>query len=160
MDDKDLAALLAFADELADAARAIVSRHFRSALTVDQKDAAVARMQPVTVADRDAEAAIRERIEARYPEHGILGEEHGSTRPDAPWQWIIDPIDGTRAFIAGMPLFGILIGLTLEGEDDQEAVQAGRALHEQVVGAGSELPPLPLVRPETVPALGVLLVRR
>ncbi len=136
MDDKDLAALLAFADELADAARAIVSRHFRSALTVDQKDAAVARMQPVTVADRDAEAAIRERIEARYPEHGILGEEHGSTRPDAPWQWIIDPIDGTRAFIAGMPLFGILIGLTLEGEPVLGVIDQP-VLDERFVGSAS-----------------------
>ncbi|MDP6952838.1 MAG: histidinol-phosphatase [Alphaproteobacteria bacterium] len=107
---------MGFADELAEAARAVVSRHFRQPLAVDQKDAAISRMQPVTIADREAEAAIRERIAARYPEHGILGEEHGSTRPDAPWQWIIDPIDGTRAFIAGMPLFGILIGLTYEGE--------------------------------------------
>jgi histidinol phosphatase-like enzyme (inositol monophosphatase family) len=115
IDDSELASLLAFADELADAARAIVMRHFRSPLAVDQKAAAISRMQPVTVADRDAETAIRERIEARYPEHGILGEEHGSSRAQAPWQWILDPIDGTRAFIAGMPLFGILIGLTYQG---------------------------------------------
>ena len=115
INDGELVSLLAFADTLADAARAVVLRHFRQTLTVDQKDAAIARMQPVTIADREAEAAIHERIEAHFPEHGILGEEHGSTRPEAPWQWVVDPIDGTRAFIAGMPLFGILIGLTFEG---------------------------------------------
>lgn len=106
-----LADLLAFADTLADAARAVVVKHFRSDLAVDHKDSASPRGQPVTVADRDAEAAIRALIEARYPDHGIVGEELGSRHPDADWQWLIDPIDGTRAFIAGLPLFGTLIGL-------------------------------------------------
>ena len=113
--EAELDALLAFADELAAAARTIVLRHFRQPLAVEHKAAAVARTQPVTAADHQAEAAIRALIAARYPDHGILGEEAGASNPGAAWQWIIDPIDGTRAFIAGMPLFGTLIGLTLDG---------------------------------------------
>jgi myo-inositol-1(or 4)-monophosphatase len=114
--ERDLDELLAFAETLADAARAIVVRYFRSDLAVVHKAAETPRTQPVTVADRAAEAAIRELIEAHYPEHGIVGEELGSARAEAEWQWLIDPIDGTRAFIAGFPLFGTLIGLTRAGE--------------------------------------------
>lgn len=114
-DDAALDELLAFADILADAARAIVVRHFRRPLAVDHKDAASPRGQPVTVADREVEQALRDLIEDRYPDHGIVGEELGSVRTDAPWQWLLDPIDGTRAFIAGLPLFGTLIGLGHEG---------------------------------------------
>jgi myo-inositol-1(or 4)-monophosphatase len=84
--------------------------HFRSDLTVDHKGGS--DFDPVTAADRDAEAAIREFISATYPEHGIVGEEFGDTRPGAEFCWIIDPIDGTRAFIMGQPLWGTLIGLT------------------------------------------------
>jgi histidinol phosphatase-like enzyme (inositol monophosphatase family) len=66
---------------------------------------------PVTEADQQAEIAIRKLIESRFPEHGIIGEEFGSVRTDAQYQWIIDPIDGTRAFISGIPVWGTLIGL-------------------------------------------------
>ena len=111
----DTAELLAFAHTLADAAGAVVRRHFRRAPDIAQKDSPLGRGQPVTEADRGAEEAMRAHIEARYPEHGILGEEWGAARPDAPWQWVLDPIDGTRAFLAGFPLFGTLIGLTFEG---------------------------------------------
>lgn len=69
---------------------------------------------PVTEADRAAEAAIRTAISQDFPDHSILGEEHG-TSGDGPWQWIIDPIDGTRAFISGLPVWGTLIGLYHEG---------------------------------------------
>jgi histidinol phosphatase-like enzyme (inositol monophosphatase family) len=66
---------------------------------------------PVTRADREAEQLLRARIEARWPDHGILGEEFGMTREDAPIRWILDPIDGTRSFMRGVPLYGVLIGV-------------------------------------------------
>jgi myo-inositol-1(or 4)-monophosphatase len=70
---------------------------------------------PVTVADREAEALIRRRIEKRYPRHAILGEEQGAkTGDDSAFRWIIDPIDGTKAFIRGVPLYAVLIGLEIE----------------------------------------------
>ena len=70
---------------------------------------------PVTEADQGAERAIRARIAERYPHHGVIGEEYGEDRPDAEWVWVLDPIDGTRAFIAGLPLWTTLIGLRHEG---------------------------------------------
>ena len=71
---------------------------------------------PVTVADREAERLIRERIEARYPDHAILGEEFGVTgRSDSEHLWILDPIDGTKSFVRGVPLYGVLIGLQIDG---------------------------------------------
>lgn len=115
MTPADRASLLAFAGTLADAAGEVVRRHFRGAADIRHKDSSIPRGQPVTAADREAEAAMRALIEARYPAHGILGEEGGAARPEAPWQWVLDPIDGTRAFVAGFPLFGTLIGLTFEG---------------------------------------------
>jgi myo-inositol-1(or 4)-monophosphatase len=69
----------------------------------------------VTRADRDAEAAMRALLLARFPEHGVMGEEHGTIRGDAEWLWVLDPIDGTRAFLTGRPLFGTLIGLLHRG---------------------------------------------
>jgi len=74
-----------------------------------------AAFDPVTEADRGAEAAIRQLIAARYPEHGVIGEEYGEDRPDAEFVWVLDPIDGTRAFISGLPLWTTLIGLRHEG---------------------------------------------
>jgi fructose-1,6-bisphosphatase/inositol monophosphatase family enzyme len=70
---------------------------------------------PVTEADKGAERAIRALINARYPQHGIIGEEYGEDRPDADFVWVLDPVDGTRAFIAGLPLWTTLIGLRHEG---------------------------------------------
>ena len=70
---------------------------------------------PVTRADRDAEELLRSLIESHYPDHGIIGEEHGSLREDADYVWILDPIDGTQSFIHGIPLFGTLIGLLHKG---------------------------------------------
>ena len=70
---------------------------------------------PVTQADKGAEAAIRALISERYPDHGVIGEEYGSDRPDAEWVWVLDPVDGTRAFIAGLPLWCVLIGLRFQG---------------------------------------------
>ena len=92
---------------LADVSGSIALSHFRTSLAIDDKTDA----SPVTIADRDAEAAMREAIAATFPDHGIIGEEHGAERADAEWLWILDPIDGTRSFINGVPLFGTLIGL-------------------------------------------------
>src|SRR5690606_36211160 len=102
--------LIAFAGHLADAARTAIRPHFRRRLDIESK----ADASPVTIADRAAEAAMRQAIEARYPEHGIFGEEYGHARADAPWQWILDPIDGTKSFVTGLPIFGTLIALTYE----------------------------------------------
>lgn len=71
---------------------------------------------PVTAADRAAERAMRGHIEKHYPEHGVIGEEEEATRPDADFCWIIDPIDGTRAYISGLPSWGTLIGLVKAGK--------------------------------------------
>ncbi|WP_293899987.1 histidinol-phosphatase [Phenylobacterium sp.] len=70
---------------------------------------------PVTEADKGAERAIRALISERYPDHGVIGEEYGEDRPDADWVWVLDPVDGTRAFIAGLPLWTTLIGLRRQG---------------------------------------------
>ncbi len=103
--------LLAFAELLADVARPIARQHFRSLATVDTKS----DRTPVTLADRAIERALRERIAARFPDHGILGEEEGATGLDNEFLWVIDPIDGTKAFASGNPLFGTLIGLMHRG---------------------------------------------
>lgn len=99
------------AERLADASGAIVRRYFRTTLEVEDKPDG----SPVTVADREAEAAIRELIEEAFPDHGIVGEEYGAVRADAKYVWVLDPIDGTKSFITGKPLFGTLIGLLHEG---------------------------------------------
>ncbi len=108
------AALLAFADTLADAARAAILPFFRAAHGLENK--AAIGFDPVTEADRAAEAAMRALIEAHYPDHGISGEEFGEKPSKDGHVWALDPIDGTRAFIAGLPLWGVLIGLSYRGE--------------------------------------------
>jgi inositol-phosphate phosphatase/L-galactose 1-phosphate phosphatase/histidinol-phosphatase len=109
--------LCAFAEELAEAARKQILPYWRKPIEVESKieeHRAVAE-SPVTVADRNAEKAMRTLIEARYPSHGIFGEELGSVRVDAEFVWVLDPIDGTKSFITGKPLFGTLIGLCHHG---------------------------------------------
>jgi myo-inositol-1(or 4)-monophosphatase len=106
--------LLAFACRLADAAGEVILPHFRSALAVDNK-AGPAAFDPVTVADRDAEAAMRVLIERHHPDHGILGEEHGARAGAGEFRWVLDPIDGTRGFMTGLPTWGTLIGLEQRG---------------------------------------------
>ena len=102
---------LALAAALADAAGAAIRPYFRTPLAVDEK----ADLSPVTAADRAAERAMRELIAARFPAHGIVGEEYGSERADAEFVWVLDPIDGTKSFISGVPLFGTLIALAQRG---------------------------------------------
>ena len=103
-----------FAVELAREAARISLPYFRNPCEESDKCWA-AGFDPVTRADREAEAAIRRLIEARYPEHGVIGEEYGEDRPDAEHVWILDPIDGTRAFIAGLPLWTNLVALRTGG---------------------------------------------
>jgi myo-inositol-1(or 4)-monophosphatase len=102
-------AYLSFAAELADEVRPIALSYFRTPMQVATKQ----DESPVTMADRLIEARLRERISARFPSHGIYGEEMGVKVGDA-FTWVIDPIDGTKSFITGFPLFGTLIGLTYD----------------------------------------------
>jgi inositol-phosphate phosphatase/L-galactose 1-phosphate phosphatase/histidinol-phosphatase len=109
--DGDYREFEALAHRLADRAGEIQRRYFRTPVSVETKPDA----SPVTVADREAEAAIRELITAAYPAHGVLGEEYGPDRADAEFVWVLDPIDGTKSFITGRPLFGTLIALAHRG---------------------------------------------
>ena len=99
------------AERLADRAREIVARYFRRDFEVEQK----ADLSPVTVADRETEAAMRAMIAEAFPDHGVLGEEHGIERGDARYLWVLDPIDGTKRFTTGHPQFGTLIALLADG---------------------------------------------
>jgi histidinol phosphatase-like enzyme (inositol monophosphatase family) len=107
--------LVDFAHGLADISGEVILPHFRTRLSVENKagktKAGGADFDPVTAADRAAERAIRKAIGARFPEHGIVGEEYGLVAGTSHYRWLIDPIDGTRAFITGSPLWGTLIGL-------------------------------------------------
>ena len=95
------------AAELARITGTVALRHYRSNLTVETK----ADGSPVTIADRAAETAARAWVQSRFPEDGVLGEELGEERPGAPRRWIIDPIDGTKSFVRGTPLWGSLVAL-------------------------------------------------
>ena len=103
-----------FAVDLAREAARVSLPYFRGAYEETDKGGPGA-FDPVTQADREAEAAIRRLIAARYPDHGVIGEEYGEDRPEAEHVWILDPIDGTRAFIAGLPLWTNLVALSREG---------------------------------------------
>ena len=105
-------AFVGLAERLAAAVRPLVMGYFRSGVAIDDK----ADTTPVTAADREAEAAMRKMIGDAFPDHGILGEEYGPERTDAEYVWVLDPIDGTKAFISGMPAWGTLIGLMRFGE--------------------------------------------
>lgn len=109
----EIAELSAFADALADASGAAITPLFRRTAVDDKSGGGV--FDPVTEADRAGERKLRELILAAYPGHGIVGEEYGVHNADAACCWVLDPIDGTRAFIAGLPVWGTLIGLMVEG---------------------------------------------
>lgn len=102
-----------FCEELADAAAVEILPRFRRLAGVDNKSATA--FDPVTEADRAAEAVMRRLIAERFPEDGIDGEEYGGENLDADHVWVLDPIDGTRGFIIGLPLWGVLIGMTATG---------------------------------------------
>src|SRR6516165_6880644 len=105
----------AFVDELAAISGETIKPFFRSALGVENKSRS-GGFDPVTAADRAAEAAMRTLIKRTFPEHGIIGEEFGNERTDAEYVWVLDPIDGTKSFISGMPAWGTLIALLRAGE--------------------------------------------
>ena len=125
-----IAAFARFAEALADAVRPDVLKAFRGEGRYDVK----ADLSPVTAADRTAEATMRRMIAANYPAHGILGEEYGPERSDAPYVWVLDPIDGTKSFVTGKPLFGTLIALVHDGRPLLGVIDAP-AVDERWVGA-------------------------
>lgn len=100
-----------FSKELAQVSGEIIQRYFRKPITVETK----ADRTPLTIADQGAERSMRTLIQARYPHHGILGEEFETVNPGAAYQWVLDPIDGTKNFVSGTTLFGTLIGLLKDG---------------------------------------------
>ena len=104
--------LIALANGLADISGPILRQHYRAPLDIELK----ADETPVTHVDRAVEDALRRHLGQVRPQDGIIGEEYGSSRKDAEWQWVIDPIDGTRSFILGRPLFGTLIALLWRGQ--------------------------------------------
>lgn len=104
--------LLENAIDIADEASRVAASYFRQALLIEIKE----NQTPVTVADKKTEEIIRREIETRFPDHGIVGEEFGEKLTTAEYVWTIDPIDGTRSFIRGIPLFGTLVGVLKQGE--------------------------------------------
>lgn len=115
---------------MADAARGISLSHFRKALAVERKSDTT----PVTIADRGIEAMMREKVAKAFPDHGFIGEEEGEDRPGASHVWVVDPIDGTKKFITGNPLFGTLIALLRDGQPILGIIDTA-ALDERWVGA-------------------------
>lgn len=108
----------------ADAARTVIVPLFRRIESVDNKSKK-SGYDPVTIADREAEKVIRALIKERHPDHGILGEEFGIEEGQSPYTWVIDPIDGTRAFIAGVPVWGTLIALNDGGRPLMGVIDQG-----------------------------------
>ena len=103
--------LIKLSETLADTAAEVIMRYFRGTFDIDAKHDA----SPVTIADKEAEVAMRSIIEDTQPEHGIIGEEMGNINPDAEYVWVLDPIDGTQSFVTGKPVFGTLIALMQNG---------------------------------------------
>ena len=122
--------LLEAVTEVARAAGEVALRHFKSTLTVEQKSDG----SPVTVADRSAEQCARDWIRTRFPDDGVLGEELGLVRHGARRRWIVDPIDGTKSFVRGVPLWGTLVGVC-EGDDVVAGAASFPALDEIVCAA-------------------------
>ena len=126
----ELGAFVRHAEAMADAVRPVVLRYFADPVLFETK----ADASPVTAADREAEATMRRLIEAAWPTHGILGEEFGADRTDAALVWVLDPIDGTKSFVTGKPLFGTLIALLRDGRPIVGVIDMP-ALDERWVGA-------------------------
>lgn len=103
--------LIALAERLAEASAAVLRRYYRTPFVIDDK----ADHTPVTIADREAERIVRAILEVERPGDGIVGEEFGAKKPDAEYVWVIDPIDGTKSFIVGRPLFASLVALVHRG---------------------------------------------
>lgn len=112
MSGESLSLLLEFAVEVAWRAGRATLAHYQTGVAAETKP----DQSPVTVADREAETIARELIETRFPRDGIIGEEMGERRPSADRRWIIDPIDGTRSYVSGVPFYGVLVALEEAGE--------------------------------------------
>ncbi|MGA0539680.1 inositol monophosphatase family protein [Neotabrizicola sp. VNH66] len=106
-----------FMHRLADAAELETMSRYRKPIKVDSKDKPGWRFDPVTAADREAERAMRALIAAEYPHHAILGEEFGASG-EGPMCWVLDPVDGTRPFLCGIPVWGTIFGMTVEGRSE------------------------------------------
>ncbi len=126
-DESAIRGYLEAAIAVVEAAGPIALRYFRNDLDVEDKSGG-GFFDPVTRADREVEAHIRSDLGARFPDHGILGEEQPEVESDSPFRWVVDPIDGTRAFISGVPAWGILLGLTID-----DACVAG-VMHQPYLG--------------------------
>ncbi len=118
------------AEAAARLAGGVALRHYRAGVVVETKQDGT----PVSVADRQAEEAVRSWLEARFPKDGIVGEELGEVRPEAPRRWLVDPIDGTKTFIRRVPLWGTLVAL-VEGEEVLAGAAFFPAVDELVVAA-------------------------
>jgi len=112
MNDNDIFEFLGF---LADQSAKITMKNFRQKLVTTNKNTSNNKIDPVTDADKNAEKLIRRLIEEKYPDHSVVGEEFSSKDRDPRYTWYIDPIDGTKSFISGIPLWGTLIGLEIDG---------------------------------------------
>ena len=125
--------VLDFATDAAWQAGRITLRYFQTGVEVEEK----ADESPVTAADKGAETKLRELIETRFPNDGIVGEEHGDKKGTSGRRWILDPIDGTKSFVHGVPLYGVLVGVEVEDEPAVGVVHFP-ALNEMICAA-SEL---------------------
>lgn len=112
MNTNELNELKSFCRILADESAAVIKKYFRTNISIDSKS----DESPVTIADKTAEMVMRKLIADKYPSHGIIGEEHGAINSDSDYQWVLDPIDGTKSFISGAHTFGTLIALVYKGE--------------------------------------------
>jgi histidinol phosphatase-like enzyme (inositol monophosphatase family) len=156
----DLSDLEPFLLELNAAAASVTLPLFRGQHGLTNKLAT--GFDPVTEADQGAERAIRRLITARFPDHGVIGEEYGEDRPDAEWVWVLDPIDGTRAFISGLPLWCVLIGLRHLGrpvlgsiaQPFLEEIYLGHAGGSRIIRRGVSKP----LRARTCPSLSQALI--
>jgi len=130
MANESLREILDFAMEAAWQAGRLTLRHFQTGVAVEEK----ADESPVTIADKGAETLLREMIEARFPNDGIVGEEHADKEGTTGRRWILDPIDGTKSFVHGVPLYGVMVGVEV---DDVPAVGVVNfpALNEMLSGA-------------------------
>ena len=111
MSGQDHRAVADLATALVVESRPIIAQHFRQLPEISQKS----DQSPVTIADKSVEAALRRRIKSAFPDHSIIGEEQDNVITASPYTWVIDPIDGTRAFSCGNPMFGTLIAVLAEG---------------------------------------------
>ena len=122
-----------FTKQLASASGDIINQYFRSGVSIETKS----DDSPVTIADKKAEEIMREMIMKEFPEHGIIGEEFGKHNEDAEYQWVLDPIDGTKSFISGTFLFGTLIGLMKNRQPIVGAIHHSVTSH-LLIGTGNE----------------------